>query len=146
MQTASELRDTLQAMRPAQGLSVESQEHAYALGFALLEGGDFEKARAAFETLWLSCPDEARYAAGLAYSALGLGQVDLALGYFMLAVSLDEDNAGYLLGLGRAFQASRLPGHAALALELAQAMASQAQDRPTAEMAAACLRLMEKPA
>lgn len=144
VQTASDLRDTLRAMRPAQRMSSESQENAYALGFAWLESGDFDKARAAFDALWLCCPDEARYAAGLAYSALGQGQVDLALGYFMLAVGLDEDNAGYLLGLGRAFLAARLPGHAALALDIAQTMATQARDRQTADMAAACLRLMGK--
>ena len=145
-QAATELREALRAMRPAQSLSAESQEHAYALGFAWLESADFDKARAAFDALWLSCPDEARYAAGLAYSALGQGQIDVALSYFMLAANLDEDNAGYLLGLGRAFQAGNLPGHAGMALDIAKAMATQAQDRRTADMAEACLRLMEKPA
>lgn len=143
LQGASELRRMLSAMRPARVLSSESQAHTYALGFAWLESGDFDKARVAFDALWQCCPDDARYAAGLAYSALGQGQVDVALSHFLLAVGLDEGNAGYVLGLGRAFRAARLPGHAALALELAQAMATQAQDRQTAAMAAACLRLME---
>jgi tetratricopeptide (TPR) repeat protein len=145
-EAAADLRQNLRAMRPEQGLSPESQERAYAMGFGWLQIGDFEKAQFAFQTLWQCCPDEARYAAGMGHSALGLGQTDLALSYFLLAVGLEEDNPGYMLGLGRAFVAGDLPGHGMLALKIAQSMAEAAQDRQTAEMAGAFLRLMDKSA
>jgi len=141
-QLAAQLRD----LRPQNGMSQDNLDCAYAIGYNWLQVGEFEKSRAAFETLWRQCPDVAPYAAGLAHSALGQGQADVALNYFLIAAGLDENNAGYMLGLGRAFQASKLPGHASLALDIAQAMAEQSQDRNTAEMARACLQLMEQPA
>ncbi len=142
VQLAAQLHD----LRPQNGLSQENLDCAYAIGYNWLQLGEFEKSRAAFETLWGQCPDVAPYAAGLAHSALGQGQADVAVNYFLIAVGLDENNAGYMLGLGRAFQASKLPGHARLALDIAQTMAAQAQDRTTADLARACLQLMEQSA
>jgi len=141
--TAADLRAQLVALRPAQGLSEDALEQLYTLGFAWLQTSEFVKARAAFDTLWRCRPDEARYAAGLGHSALGQGQADEALTYFLLAVGLDEDNAGYMMGLGRAFMATGLPGHAGLALGLAQAMTDETKAHDISAMASACLRLME---
>jgi Tfp pilus assembly protein PilF len=140
------LQDNLRSMRLPKSLSQTSQEQAYALGYGWLQSREYDKARAAFETLWQQCPDEARYAAGVAHSALGQGQGDVAMAYFLLAVGLDENNPGYMLGLSRAFLANRYPGHAREGFELAEAMAEQAQDKITADMARACLQLMERSA
>jgi tetratricopeptide (TPR) repeat protein len=145
-QDSAELAAQLYDLRPQNCLSQDKLDCAYAIGYNWLQLGDFEKSRSAFETLWGQCPDVAPYAAGLAHSALGQGQADVAVNYFLIAAGLDENNAGYMLGLGRAFQASKLPGHARLALDIAQGMAEQSQDHNTAEMARACLQLMEQPA
>ncbi len=138
----SALPDMLRAMRPTPGLSAPTQDCTYAMAYHWLQSGDFEKARSAFETLWRACPDRHDYAAGLANSALGQGQPDVAVAYFLLAVELDASNAGYLLGLGRAFRACKLPGHARLALGLAIAEGERQQNRQTSDTARACLQLM----
>jgi hypothetical protein len=51
-----------------------------------------------------------------------------------------------MLGLSRAFLANRYPGHAKLGFELAEAMAEQVKDKSTADMARACLQLMDRSA
>lgn len=115
----------------------------YAMGFHWLQSAEFDKARSAFELLWRACPDQPDYAGGLAQSALGQGHPDEAASYFLLALALDENNAGHMLGLGRAYRACQLPAHARLALQLAEAMGQQPrQDPATADLARACLALM----
>lgn len=124
-------------MRPDYPLSSEDLESIYSFGFNWLELREFDKARSAFEILWQSRPEQAAYAAGLAQSALGQGQSDVAVSYFLLANELDENNAGYMLGLGQAFQACELPGHARLAYGLTVALAEKNEDKDTARVASA---------
>jgi tetratricopeptide (TPR) repeat protein len=135
------LKDKLQSMRPHSSLSSEDLESVYAFGFNWLELREFDKARSAFEILWQSRPDHAAYAAGLAQSALGQGQSDVAVSYFLLAIELDEKNAGYMLGLGQAFQACELPGHARLAYGLTLVLAQEIDDQATARVASALLSM-----
>jgi hypothetical protein len=61
---------------------------------------------------------------------------------FGFATQLDADNAGFMLGLGRAYLQADLAGHAAYAFGIAEAMARQAGDTELAEKAKARLELM----
>lgn len=138
---SAELLQKLKSGSEESSLSRASQDLMYSMGFHWLQGGEFEKSRAAFETLWRVCPHEARYAAGLAQSALGQGQAEVAAAHFTMALALDEGNAGYMLGFGRALRACGLAAHARLAMQIALARAEQS-DPPTAHLARACLALM----
>jgi predicted Zn-dependent protease len=137
----AELLEHLRALQPEPGISQAGQDLAYSMGFHWLQGGEFEKSRAAFETLWRACPTDARYAAGLAQSALGQGQAEVAAAHFMMALALDGENAGYMLGFGRALRSCGRPAHARLAMQIAEALAEK-KDPSTAHLARACLALM----
>lgn len=138
---AEQLKTNLSALRPDSSMSKASQDYVYSMGYHWLQAGEFEKARSAFETLWRACPGEAKYAGGLAHSALGQGHPDVAATYFLLALAMDETNAGYMLGLGRSFRACQLPGHARLAMQISEALGEQ-HDPKTAELARACMAFM----
>jgi predicted Zn-dependent protease len=135
------LVEQLRAMRPVTSVPQDTLDLTYAMAYHWLQAGEFDKARPAFEMLWRVCPDQAHFCAGLAQSALGQNEPDVAVSYFLLALGIDENNAGYTLGLGRAFLANKLPGHARLALHMAQAM-GQVSDPVVAAQAGAALALM----
>jgi tetratricopeptide (TPR) repeat protein len=131
----------LHSMRPAQGLSDDSIELVYAMAYNWLDKGEYDKARAGFEILCRQCPDVAAYHAGLAHAALNQDDAEAAMGHFLLAIELAPENAGYMVGLGRAFRLFNLPGHARMAFEMAQVM-GQDSDPGAASMAKVCLAMM----
>ena len=135
------LVEQLHNMRLSEGLSDRSLDVVYAMAYKWLMTGDFDKARAGFEVLFSQRPDVPAYAAGLANAALNQGDADVAMSHFLLAVGMDENNAGYMVGLGRAFRLCNLPGHARMAFQIAQEM-GRGTDPATADLARACLVMM----
>lgn len=136
------LREQLAALQPVEpDPSEEDLKGLYALAHRSLQGAEYATARGIFEMLRMARPERADFVGGVAYSAFGQGEYDTALSHFLLATGLDPNNAGLMVGLGRAYRAVGLAGHARLALQIAEQLAGT-QDPKTAELARACLTLM----
>jgi predicted Zn-dependent protease len=138
---ATELGQLLAAARLPDIPPPETLEALYGLGYRCLETAEYDKARAVFEVLQRMQPDRCDFVAGVGHAAFGQGDAEVALQQFILATELEPNNAGLMIGLGRAYRALGLAGHAQLALEMAETMAGTA-DPANANLARACLALM----
>jgi Flp pilus assembly protein TadD len=142
LEDARILREHLSALRPAESEPSEQDlQGLYALAHRSLQGAEYATARAIFEMLRLARPERADFVGGVAYAAFGQGEYDTALSHFVLATALEPNNPGLMVGLGRAYRAVGLPGHARLALQIAEQLAGS-KDPKSAELARACLTLM----
>jgi predicted Zn-dependent protease len=136
------LAASVQGPHPEPNLPPDIIEHAYSCGYQWLEIGDFARAQTAFKFLWLRRPNEARFAAGMGQVSMGLKDPTSAMSWFLLALSLDDRNAGYALSLAQAFIESELPLHAFHALRVAIALAEPAGNSAIAAKAQALLTLL----
>ncbi len=137
----SALREVLAGrLTPADalGVSASAVRGLYAMGVALHERGDFERAASVFRRCVLFDPRSSSYWIALASARLGSSAYDEAGEYYQLAAILTDDPAPLAYAAAAFSRAGQLDRARALAADAAARTRSESDLRPWLDIVESC--------